>query len=407
MTEYHDLKKLSNEVSKMSHALNERMVKFLADLVRIRSYTGHEGPAVERTLKEFEAIGCDEIWMDTAGNALGRIGLGKHTILYDAHLDTNEVADEREWPHPPLEPVIKDGVMWGLGTSDCKGGVAAITYGAAILKALNLTEDFSLFIMGATLEEDAEGFALRSLIERDGLQPDAVLICEASDLTLRVGQRGRCEIRIRTTGKAAHASHPELGENAIEKMIPIIQALKKMEGSLPVHPVFGRGNQVISLIHGPNTPNSVPSWCEITLDRRIVPGENIESLLSEIRPVVEPLGGNVYIPDQSVITHNGQNLSGPSFYSAFMLDDDSNLLTAAQETCKSLFGKPAKTDVWKFSTDGCYSGGIANIPTIGYGPQEAKYCHTPDDQINLEKTRLAAMFYAFFPMIYCATMNGK
>ena len=58
-------------------------------------------------------------------------------ILYDKHLDTNEVADEHEWPDPPLEPMIENGAMFGLGASDCKGGVAAIVYGAAILKALH------------------------------------------------------------------------------------------------------------------------------------------------------------------------------------------------------------------------------------------------------------------------------
>ena len=109
-------------------------------------------------------------------------------ILYNAHLDTNEVADESEWPRPPLEPVVEGDMMFGLGASDCKGGVAAIVYGAAILAQVrarltfevfgNLVGLDSLIIMGATLEEDAEGFALRSLVERDGLRPDVVLLAE-------------------------------------------------------------------------------------------------------------------------------------------------------------------------------------------------------------------------------------
>ena len=95
----------------------ERREHFLADLIRIRSYTGQEGPAVERTLQELRAIGCDEVWMDSAGNALGRIGRGPRLLLYDAHLDTNEVADEHEWPHPPLEPVVEGDTLYGLGAS--------------------------------------------------------------------------------------------------------------------------------------------------------------------------------------------------------------------------------------------------------------------------------------------------
>lgn len=396
-----DFHSLANQIDQASHQLYDRMVHFLADLVQIRSYTGEEGPAVKRTLEEMEAIGCDRVWMDMAGNAVGRIGDGKNRILYNGHLDTNQVADESEWEHPPLEPVIQDGVLYGLGASDCKGGVAPIVYAGAIIKELGLADDFSLFIMGATLEEDAEGFALRSLVERDGVRPDAVLICEASDLTFRIGQRGRCEIRVRTTGKAMHASHPHKGENAILKMIPILQALEQMKDAFPGHPVFGKDDQVVTLISGPHTPNTVPSWCEIGIDRRMMSGETMQSVLAGIQAVVEPLGGRAWIPDQPVLTHTGQRLDGPSFYPGFLMREDSQLVSVGQAVHQALWGTPAAVDVWEFSTDATYSAGVAGIPTLGFGPQEGMYVHTPDDQINLEKMRKAAAFYALFPFLYC------
>ncbi len=388
------------EIKAASSALFDKQTQFLADIIAIRSYTGHETPAVERTLKELKAIGCEETWMDTAGNALGKIGHGKKLILYNAHLDTNEVADEKEWPHPPLQPTIENGAMWGLGASDCKGGVAAIVYGAAILKALHLEGDFTLLVMGATLEEDAEGFALRSLIEHDGVHPDVVLLAEATDLSLRRGQRGRCEIQVQTKGKAAHASQPQFGENAILKMLPVIQALEAMNPTLPENPIFGKGNQVISMIQGPHTPNSVPSWCEVTIDRRMVPGENMDSILKGIRAVVEPLGATARIPNQEVKTHTGQRLDGPSFYPGWLLEEDHPLISAGFNTCKTLWGKAPELDVWHFSTDGTYSAGVAGIPTLGFGPEEEKYVHAANDQVNLEKLRKAAEFYALFPLLY-------
>jgi len=174
------VRELAGRISEAAAALAGQQQQFLADLIAIRSYTGQEGPAVERTLRELRAIGCDDVWRDSAGNALGRLGHGPHLLLYDAHLDTNEVADEREWPHPPLQATIERGAMWGLGASDCKGGVAAIVYGAAVLKKLELAGDFTVLVMGATLEEDAEGFALRSLVERDGVRPDLSQLCAAS-----------------------------------------------------------------------------------------------------------------------------------------------------------------------------------------------------------------------------------
>ena len=399
---------LVDRIGILAEQMTERRERFLADLIRIRSYTGQEKPAVERTLEELRAIGCDDVWQDSAGNALGRIGRGPRVILYNAHLDTNEVADESEWPHPPLEPVVEGDVMYGLGASDCKGGVAAIVYGAAILAQLR-RETFEVFgnlkglsviIMGATLEEDAEGFALCSLVERDGLRPDVVLLAEATDLTLRRGQRGRCEVRVRTEGRAAHASQPHLGENAILKMLPVISALEAMNGHLPVDPIFGVGNQVVTLIEGPHTPNSVPSWCEVAVDRRLVPGESAESVLAGIRSVVEPLGATARIPVQPVLTHTGLRLDGPSFYPGWLLPESDPLLAAGKATGAALFGAAPVVGVWRFSTDGTYSAGAAGIPSLGFGPEEEQYVHTALDQVNLTKLRKAAAFYALFPLIF-------
>jgi putative selenium metabolism hydrolase len=399
----YDLEKLAQQIEQAAESMYPNMVGFLADLVRLRTYTGEEGPAVERTLAELHAIGCDKVWMDSAGNALGQIGTHTRTLLYNAHLDTNEIADENEWPYPPLDAAIVDGTLYGLGASDCKAGVAAIVYGAAILKSLGLDPGCSVTVMGATLEEDAEGFALRALVERDGLRPEAVLLAEATDLTLRRGHRGRCEVRVRTRGVAAHASTPHLGENAILKMLPVIEAVEKMNADLPVDEVFGQGNQVVTLIEGPHTPNSVPGWCEIALDRRLVPGETPDSVLASVQRAVAPFDATAEIPVQAVRAHTGLKLDDRAFFPGWLLEEDSPLLSAGQATYQALFGEAAEVAVWKFSTDGTYSAGAAGIPTLGFGPQEEKYVHTPLDQVNLEKVKRAAMFYALFPFIYSQT----
>lgn len=398
---------LVTRIERMAEEMNQDMVDFLSDLIRIQSYTSKEGPAVQRTLEELRKIGCEEVWTDSAGNAMGRIGKGERIVLFNAHLDTNEVSDASNWPHPPLEPVIEDGILYGLGASDCKAGVASIVYGAAILNKLGLLKDISVVVMGATLEEDAEGFAFRSLVERDGLKPECVLLAEATDLTLRRGHRGRCEVHVRTEGKAVHASTPHLGENAIVKMAPVIEALEKMNGSLPKHPIFGEGTQVVSLISGPHTPNSVPDWCEIALDRRLVPGETADSIVESIKQVVGSMGAKVEIPIQPVISHTGLKLDGPAFYPGWLIDEDAEIIQVGKATYEALWQQAPKVDVWKFSTDGTYSAGVAGIPTMGFGPQEEPFVHTAMDQVNLEKLKKAAMFYALYPVLYQEMTGAK
>jgi putative selenium metabolism hydrolase len=381
--------------------IRQGQIDFLSDLIRIKSYTGEEGPAVERTLVELQRCGFDNVRTDTAGDALATVGDGRFHLLYDAHLDENEIADEGDWPFPPLEPTVARGKLFGLGASDCKAGVASIVYGARLAAELNLTGQCTLTIKGATLEEDAEGFAMRNLIERDGLpRPDAVLLAEATDLTLRRGHRGRCEVKVRVPGKAAHASTPELGENAILKMRPVLDALEAMSSRLPVDPVLGQGTQVVTVIESPHTPNSVPSWCEVTVDRRLTPGETPLTVVADIEAALADLDATVKVPVQPVQSWKGLDLSGPAFFPGWLLPEDHPLIEVGQVTCAALWDEVPPVDIWKFSTNGTYSAGAAGIPTLGFGPMEERYVHTPQDQVDLEKLLKGAMFYALFPLAY-------
>ncbi len=395
------LAEAAERVRRRAQSLRQNQIDFLADLIRIKSYTGQEGPAVKRTLAEMKACGFDNIRSDNAGSALASVGAGKFHLLYDAHLDENEITDEKIWPHPPLQPTIQNGKLYGLGASDCKGGVASIVYGARIAAELKLTGNCVITINGATLEEDAEGFAMRHLIEQDGLpRPDAVLLAEATDLSLRRGHRGRCEVKVRVEGKAAHASTPELGQNAILKMRPVLDALDAMTPSLPTDPVLGQGTQVVTMIESPHTPNSVPAWCQATIDRRLTPGETPQSVAAEIAAAVSRFGAAVEVPVQPVKSWTGLDLSGPAFFPGWLLPEDHPLLQVGKLTCAALWGEVPRVDVWKFSTNGTYSAGVADIPTLGFGPMEEQYVHTPQDQVDLQKLLKGAMFYALFPLAY-------
>jgi putative selenium metabolism hydrolase len=401
------LVRAAERVKAAAPALADAQVEFLADIIRLKTYTGEEGPAVERTLEEMRASGFDDVRPASAGDALGVVGSGTHQLLYDAHLDHNEIADEEDWPYPPLEPTVADGRLFGLGASDCKAGVASIVYGARLAAELDLAADCTITVQGATLEEDAEGFAMRHLMEKDGFpRPDAVLLAEATDLTLRRGHRGRCEVKVRVRGVSAHASTPELGDNAILKMRPVLDALDAMTPTLPVDDVLGQGTQVVTMVESPRTPNSVPSWCEATIDRRLTPGETAASVRAEIDAVVGPLGAVVEVPVQQVTSWTGLDLSGPAFFPGWLLDADDELIAAGKLACTALWGNAPIVDVWKFSTNGTYSAGEAGIPTLGFGPMEEQYVHTAEDQVDLAKLLKAAMFYAVFPTAYTLVRSG-
>ena len=391
----------AERVRQYADSIRQAQIDFLADLIRIKSYTGQEAAAVERTLHEMSHCSLADVHPDSAGSALATVGTGRFHLLYDAHLDENEIADERDWPYPPLEPTIANGKMYGLGASDCKGGVASILYGACIAADLNLTGDCTITVKGSTLEEDAEGFAMRHLLEQEGWpRPEAVLLAEATDLTLRRGHRGRCELKVRTRGRAAHASTPALGDNAILKMRAVLDAVEAMASHLPVDPLLGQGTQVVTMIESPHTPNSVPAWCELTIDRRLTPGETPQSVVAGVTAALTGLDAAVELPRQPVKSWTGLDLSGPAFFPGWLLPEDHPLLAAGKLTCVALWGQVPRVDVWKFSTNGTYSAGVAGIPSLGFGPMEEQYVHTPQDQVDLAKLLKGAMFYALFPLAY-------
>jgi len=395
------LTEAAQQVRQYAESLSPAQIAFLSDLIRLKTYTGEEGPAVERTLAEMQTLAFGDIRTDAIGDALAAVGDGPLHLLYDAHLDENEIADAQDWPHPPLEPTINGGKLYGLGASDCKGGVATIVYGAHLAAQLGITGDCTITVQGSTLEEDAEGFAMRHLLENEDFpRPDAVLLAEATDLTLRRGQRGRCEVKVRVPGVAAHASLPHLGDNAILKARPVLDALEAMTEHLPADPIFGKDTQVVTMITSPHTPNSVPAWCEITVDRRLGPGQNGEDVLAEIKQALRGTEATVELPIQPVRSWTGVDLSGPAFFPGWLLPEDDPLMQAGKLTCAALWGQVPAVDVWQFSTNGTYSAGVAGIPTLGYGPQEEQYAHTPQDQIDLAKMLKATMFYALFPLAY-------
>jgi acetylornithine deacetylase/succinyl-diaminopimelate desuccinylase-like protein len=144
----------------------------------------------------------------------------------------------------------------------------------------------------------------------------------------------------------------------------------------------------------------VPAWCELTIDRRLTPGETPQSVVDDIQQALAGLDAEVSLPTQKVISWTGQDLSGPAFFPGWLLAADAPLLQAAKLTCAALWGEVPRVDVWKFSTNGAYSAGVAGIPTVGYGPMEEQYVHTPLAQLELGKLLKATMFYALFPLAY-------
>jgi acetylornithine deacetylase/succinyl-diaminopimelate desuccinylase-like protein len=139
----------SNLVSQISSFVKQEednIVQLLKELISIESVTSKEGRAVEFLANKMKNFGYDEVRIDRAGNLLGRVGSGKTVILYDAHIDTVELGNDKEWGFNPIDPQIRDGYIHGRGVVDDKGCLTGIIYAGKAIKELGLKNDFTLWV---------------------------------------------------------------------------------------------------------------------------------------------------------------------------------------------------------------------------------------------------------------------
>ncbi len=262
----------------------DEVIALCRKLVQARSYSGEEDQVAEELSLYFKEKGFDDGTVDTYGNIIGRIK-GKYPgkkIVFDGHMDTVPVGNEADWSYSPFGGEIHDGRIYGRGTSDMKGAVAAMACAAA-----NFAEDNDrefageIYIAGVVHEECFEGIAARSISA--AVKPDYVIIGEASGLNLKIGQRGRAEIKIETFGVPAHSANPEKGINAVYKMSKVIDAVRTLEPTS--HPVLGKGILELTDIKSSPYPGAsvVPEYCTATYDRRLLVGETKISVLNPLK----------------------------------------------------------------------------------------------------------------------------
>ena len=386
--------------------LEPDIVSFLQDIVRIPSLSSQEGSVVRRVAGEMEKLGYDAVTIDPMGNVLGRIGNGPRVIALDGHLDTVNTGDPAQWERDPYSGDVEDGIVYGRGTVDMKGGVASAVYAGALLGRLGLPNDVTLYVTGTVQEEDCDGLCWQYIINEDGLRPELVVITEPTSLGIYRGQRGRMEMEVRTTGVSCHGSAPERGENAIYKMAGIIADIEKLNERLVPGGSLEKGTVTISEIRS-SAPSlcAVADGCTIHLDRRLTAGETEWSAVEEILalPSVQAVGATVHLLEYAIPSHTGLIYPTRKYYPTWQMAADDPVLERAKAAFRKALGSEPETGFWSFSTNGVATAGMHGIPTFGFGPGHEHFAHAPNEQTEVEHLVRATAFYAAFIHEYSGT----
>jgi putative selenium metabolism hydrolase len=382
-----------------AESLREEMKDLLREIIAIPSPCGMERDVVERLRLAMTELGYDEVRVDAMGNLLGRIGSGPRLVAIDGHCDTVGVGDPHGWAVDPFGAEFRDGVVFGRGAVDQKGGLTAALFAGKILNEIGVPSELSLLVVASIYEEDVEGVCWQHLVMDEKIAPEVVLLTEPTDLEIKLGQRGRMEMRVKTRGRSCHGSAPERGDNAIYKMTPIIKEIEALHQRLESPSVLGKGSITVTEVRS-TAPSlcAVPDSATIHLDRRLSEEETLESAMREVRslPAVKAASAEVTIPRYNITTFTGYERLVEAYYPTWLMGKNDPVVRTAAEAFRKQFAADATLGVWRFSTNGVATKGMYGIPTLGFGPGQEEHAHTAGDQVRLDDVVLAAEFYTAF-----------
>ena len=381
----------------------EDLVRFLREMIAIPAESRHEGERCERVRQEYEKLGFDEVFFDTLGNVVARVGDGPLKILMDGHIDCVGIGDPTAWDFDPFQGKMEDGEVWGRGAVDELPGVACMAYGAAIAGTMGIPPEVTLYLTASVMEEDCDGYCLLHFIEKEGIRPHVVVIGEPTDLGVYRGQRGRVEATISTRGVSSHAAHPEEGVNALYKLAPILQDIESLNERLPADEFLGKGTVVASYVECTSASlNAVPAAARLYLDRRLTAGETVEGALDEIRALPGMGDATVEILQYDEVSWRGERARQEKFFPAWVLPEEHPLVQGTAEAVAAVMGEHPRISRWSFSTNGVASMGRHGIPTVGFAPGREELAHTTEEHVRVDDLVTAAAVFSLIPRVLAA-----
>jgi len=306
----------------------------------------------------------------------------ERSLLLEAHADTVTVAG---MTIPPFEPVRRDGRMYGRGSCDNKGPMAALLLGLRTVFEERGRPPATVHFV-ATGDEERGGGGARYLAA-SGAHYDGAVVAEPTEMRIVHAHKGAYRCRIATRGQAAHSSDPSRGRNAIRAMVRVVEAI---EGPLAArlatrtHPAFGGPTVSVGTIHGGEQANVVPDRCIIEVDRRTLPGENAASVTEEFREMLEAL--------RAADATFRYEIEETEWYPAFEEAPTSPIVRTAAAACQAVLGRAELTAVPWAANAGIFQE--AGIPCVLIGPGSIRQAHTADESIDLEEVVRAAEVYA-------------
>jgi succinyl-diaminopimelate desuccinylase len=376
-----------------AHVNVDEVVGLTAALVAVdtRNPPGHERPiedVVRAALDRWHPVWTE---VEPAAGRLSLIAALPHpdgpgerpTLIINGHLDVVPVA-AHAWSRDPFDPRVDDGRMYGRGTADMKGGVAAAICALSALDRSGWPRACDVVFHLVADEERGGRLGTRALLEAGLIHGDACLVPEPTDLQLCVAERGLLQGTLTIQGRPGHGSRPRDAVSAIEHAAHIVLAIHAADFGGPDHPLLGRPTANVGTISGGDAYNTVAESCAVGVDRRVLPGATEASTVAEVRAKVEGTGiqGLRYQFDVDTFGEASE-----------MAADDPWVKQVGDAVALSTGRQPGIIGM-SFTTDARFMRNQAGIPTVVCGPGAVEQAHANDEWVAVDRLVDATAAYA-------------
>lgn len=301
---------------------------------------------------------------------------GKPLLGFTGHLDTVPLG-EGAWGVPPFSGEVRNGKLFGRGSSDMKSGIAAFLHACHVFRATQGKVPGVLLILTAAEESGAEGAAALQGYDLGDLRVGALVVGEPTANRVVIGHKGALWLRASIKGRSAHGSMPEEGDNAILKAVQVLERVCAHRVEPAEDPLLGRATVNPGTFHAGANLNSVPDLAELEFDFRTVSTGDNSGLLRELAGCCPEV---VFTPLVDV----------PAIRTA----PDDPWVLAVIRAAECVTGPQGQPGAVSFFTDGPALHRIfGTIPTVILGPGEPTMAHKTDEFCRVQDIRDAADIY--------------
>jgi acetylornithine deacetylase/succinyl-diaminopimelate desuccinylase family protein len=378
----------------LKDAVRAQRESIQADILNLIAMNSENPPGQEEAVAHYVgdrllALGAEvdyQVVRPGRPNVIGVLDFGPGpSLMLNAHTDTVPVGASGV---RLLEPVLRDGKVFGRGACDDKGGlVAMLATCAAAVELKRAGHDIrGTLVLAGVMGEETSGEGTRYLTQHGPLS-DYAVVGEPTELLPVLGHKGSWRKRISIHGKAAHSSDPSLGNNAIYGAAVIALEVDAWNSRMKETSVSPFGSPAVSanVISGGDQVIIIADECNLDIDRRMLPGETEEMVDAEFGEVLNTLHGRY--PELSVeISDLGLGKS-PA-----LLDGESVLAMTILESAREVTGLGEVGPVFVGGTDMTFLM-AAGVPTVIFGPGSIKDAHTTGEFVSLADLELAAEVY--------------